>query len=116
MTGPVTRDNHYVPIWYQKGFILKPRSSLYYLDLDPPKINLPDGRVKILPGVKPKAPKSCFWELDLYTTRFGSVINDEIERYLFGRIDDDGARAVRALAGDDLGTSMTTSSGRDGNK
>jgi hypothetical protein len=116
MTGPVTRDNHYVPIWYQKGFILKPRSSLYYLDLDPPKINLPDGRVKVLPGVKPKAPKSCFWELDLYTTRFGSVINDEIERYLFGRIDDDGARAVRAPAGDDLGTSMTTSSGRDGNK
>jgi hypothetical protein len=101
MTFDVTRQNHYVPIWYQKGFVLEPRTSLYYLDLDPPKISLPDGRFKVLPDLKPKAPRSCFWELDLYTTRFGSVINDEIERYLFGRIDDDGARAVRALAGDD---------------
>ncbi len=101
MNQEVTRQNHYVPVWYQKGFILKPRTSLQYLDLDPPKINLSDGRVKTVRDLNPRSPKSCFWELDLYTTRFGSVINDEIERYLFGRIDDDGARAVRALADDD---------------
>src|ERR1700730_12070990 len=101
MTLEVTRQNHYVPIWYQKGFILKPRTSLYYLDLDPPKIKLPDGRVKIVRDLDPRAPTSCFWELDLYTTRFGSIVNDEIERCLFGGIDDDGAQAVRALARDD---------------
>jgi hypothetical protein len=40
-------------------------------------------------------------EEDLYTTRFGSVINDEIERYLFGEIDSLGATAVRAFASGD---------------
>ena len=39
---------------------------------------------------------------DLYTTRFGSVINDEIERYLFGSIDSLGATAVRAFASGDV--------------
>lgn len=43
-------------------------------------------------------------EEDLYTTRFGSVINDEVERYLFGAIDRLGAPAVRAFAsGDEVG-------------
>jgi hypothetical protein len=39
---------------------------------------------------------------DLYTTRFGSVINDEVERYLFGAIDRLGATAVRAFAVGDV--------------
>lgn len=39
---------------------------------------------------------------DLYTTRFGSVINDEVERYLFGAIDNLGAPAVRAFASGDV--------------
>lgn len=38
----------------------------------------------------------------MYTTRFGSVINDEVERYLFGAIDNLGATAVRALASGDV--------------
>lgn len=43
-------------------------------------------------------------EEDLYTTRFGSVINDDVERYLFGEIDRLGAPAVRAFAsGDAIG-------------
>ncbi len=41
-------------------------------------------------------------EEDLYTTRFGSVINDEVERYLFGAIDTRGAPAVRAFASGDV--------------
>ena len=31
----ITRHNHYVPISYQKGFILGLRNALQYLDLDP---------------------------------------------------------------------------------
>jgi hypothetical protein len=42
--------------------------------------------------------------MDLYTTRFGGVINDEVERHLFGEIDRLGAPAVRAfLSGDVVG-------------
>jgi hypothetical protein len=88
-----------VPVWYQKGFIVDRSKSLQLLDLDPPRIVLPDGRAKILRSVHLKrSPTSCFVEEDLYTTRFGSAINDEVERYLFGTIDRLGATAVRAFA------------------
>jgi len=104
MGRPPTRQNHYVPIWYQKGFIVGPKTSLYFLDLDPPKTELPDGRVIAGRAVSPRAPKSCFWSEDLYTTKFGSTLNDEVERYLFGAIDNYGASAVRAFASNDLAT------------
>jgi hypothetical protein len=39
----------------------------------------------------------CFFEYDFYTTHFGSIVNDEVEKYLFGTIDDQGAKAVRAF-------------------
>lgn len=104
MSAPqITRQNHYVPIWYQKGFIVDPSKSLQLLDLDPPRITLPDGRSKLLRSVHlNRAPSTCFVEEDLYTTRFGSVINDEVERYLFGAIDRLGATAVRAFASGDV--------------
>ncbi|VUX55538.1 conserved protein of unknown function [uncultured Woeseiaceae bacterium] len=44
----------------------------------------------------------CFYETDLYTTFFGPHINDEIERILFGQIDNTGVKAVRAFAEDDM--------------
>mgnify|MGYP001569941107 CR=1 FL=1 len=101
MNQVLTSHNHYVPIWYQKGFFVGQRNSLYLLDLAPPETKLPDGRVIAGRVVSHRAPKSCFWSEDLYTTRFGSRINDEIERYLFGEIDNYGASAVRAFAGND---------------
>lgn len=104
MDRPPTRQNHYVPIWYQKGFIVGPKTSRFFLDLDPTKTALPDGRVTAGCAVSSRAPKSCFWSEDLYTTRFGSAINDEVERYLFGAIDNYGASAVRAFASIDLAT------------
>lgn len=92
-----------MPIWYQKGFIVDPSKSLQLLDLDPPRIVLPDGRAKTLRNVHlNRAPASCFVAEDLYTTRFGSAINDEVERYLFGAIDNLGAPAVRAFASGDV--------------
>lgn len=102
MLRQVTHRNHYVPIWYQKAFILRSGGSLHYLDVGPAPTDLPDGRVITTSPLTYRAPKSCFWSEDLYTTRFGSVLNDEIERFLFGTIDDFGARAVRAFASGDL--------------
>jgi len=99
----ITHQNHYVPIWYQKGFIVAPSKSLQLLDLDPPRIVLPNGRSKLLRGIHlNRVPANCFVAEDLYTTRFGSVLNDEIERYLFGAIDRLGATAVRAFASGDV--------------
>ena len=38
-------------------------------------------------------------ELDIYTTRLGLRLNDDIEKFLFGTIDARGAKAVRAFVG-----------------
>ena len=40
-----TRNNHYVPQWYQEGFFEIGRSSLAYLDTKPPQRILDGGRV-----------------------------------------------------------------------
>ena len=97
----IARQNHYVPIWYQKGFILGPRSPLHYLNRDPPKTELPNGRVISAKDVELRSPKRCFREKDLYTARFGGRLNDEVEKFLFGAIDASGATAVSAFVGSD---------------
>ena len=97
----VTRHNHYVPIWYQKGFLIGRRTTLFYLDRDPQKTELPNGRVIVGEELQRFSPKKCFRGKDLYTTRFGNLLNDDIEKYLFGAIDSKGAVAVRAFADND---------------
>ncbi|WP_428097950.1 DUF4238 domain-containing protein [Candidatus Rariloculus sp.] len=97
----ITRQNHYVPIWYQRGFIRGPKSTLQYLDLNPPTTELPSGEFFVEKELLVRSPKLCFREKDLYTTRFGRTLNDEIEKFLFGKIDASGATAVRAFAGND---------------
>ncbi|MDZ4690249.1 hypothetical protein [Terricaulis sp.] len=42
-----TRNNHYVPQWYQEGFFEPGQTTLAYLDLDPPKTILKDGSIKL---------------------------------------------------------------------
>ena len=92
-----------MPIWYQKGFIGDSSKLLQVLDLNPPRIALPDGSSKLGRDFHlNRAPATCFVAEDLYTTRFGTVINDEVERYLFGPIDRHGAAAVRAFASGDM--------------
>ena len=93
----IARQNHYVPISYQKGFILGPRSTLHYLDLDPSKTELPNGRVISGKELELRSLRRCFQERDLYTTRFGPRLNDEVEKFLFGAIDASGATAVNAF-------------------
>lgn len=96
--GP-SRQNHYVPEWYQRGFILE-RGQHWLLDLSPPQ-RRPDG-TPIPCRANRRAPKSAFWEQDLYVTRFGEQFNDEVETVLFQGIDDFGALAVRAFLGGDI--------------
>jgi len=94
------RKNHYVPIWLQKRFLPEGQTSLYYLNLQPFK-DLPDGRQIRLREIYEWGPGSCFRRKDLYTTRFLGIRNDEIEKFLFGKIDDDGSKAVHALLAKD---------------
>lgn len=91
--GP-SRQNHYVPEWYQRGFIHQDGQH-WLLDLSASRLR-PDG-TPISPRANRRAPKSAFWELDLYVTRFGERLNDEVETILFQGIDDFGATAVRAF-------------------
>lgn len=101
MQPQITRNNHYVPQWYQRGFLAPNEAKLHVLDLSPESRLLPNGRKIDAPAVRASAPKGIFCELDLYTTRLGEVLNDEIERFLFGDIDSTGAIAVRAFASGD---------------
>jgi hypothetical protein len=97
MNSQITRNNHYVPKWYQRGFLSHGESMLHLLDLSPNAKAFPEGP-SYSPTVLSKAsPKRLFCEIDLYTTRFGKSLNDDIERRFFGAIDKSGAEAVRAL-------------------
>src|SRR5690349_4436957 len=97
----LTRDNHYVPCWYQKGFLEPNRLTLAYLDLKPVTKTLPDGRLITERSLFAAPPKRCFFQTDLYSTFFGASVNDEIERRLFGSIDTRGSIAIRAFLSDD---------------
>ena len=97
-----TRNNHYVPQWYQEGFFEAGRNTLAYLDMKPPQTVLKDGRV-IIHKAKFDAPTSrAFQQRDLYSTFFGTSVNDEIERRLFGDIDTRGSKAIKAFTGTDV--------------
>lgn len=97
MTNQQTRNNHYVPEWYQRGFLATGQSHLFHLNLDPDRKTLPDGREVQRTKLHKWGPVNCFVEHDLYTTKFGTIINDDIEKRLFGALDDQGSKAVRAF-------------------
>ncbi len=99
----VTRNNHYVPQWYQEGFFEPSRKSLAYIDMNPDQKVLADGRVITQNGAWNDTPTSkAFVQKDLYSTFFGTSVNDEIERHLFGDVDTRGSQAVRAFIGTDM--------------
>ncbi len=97
-----TRNNHYVPQWYQEGFFEPGQTSLAYLDLTPERFDLPNGDVKSGRSNFISPTSRCFVQRDLYSTFFGTSVNDEIERQLFGHIDTKGSKAVKAFAGEDI--------------
>lgn len=94
-----TRNNHYVPQWHQNGFIDERENQLRHLKRR--DIQLRDGSTKVVYGKNWFTAAQCFYEKDLYSTFFGSFVNDDIERKLFGPIDDNGADAVKAFLTDD---------------
>jgi uncharacterized protein YchJ len=98
MEQQLSRNNHYVPVWYQRQFVAAGASKLYRLDKSPEVLSFPGGRT-VVKDVVQLSPQKCFCTLDLYTTLFGTQPNDEIERHLFGAIDRRGATAVRAFSG-----------------
>lgn len=101
MQQQITRDNHYVPQWYQRGFLAKGRHKLYVLNLHPVARSLPNAQILLEPEIEELGTKLAFKEIDLYTTRLGETLNDDIETFLFGKIDKSGADAVRGwIAGD----------------
>lgn len=97
MAQQISRKNHYVPVWYQRRFFSKNSNKLFYLNLTPRK-QLPDGRIISYREVSELSPSSCFCEQDLYTTQFGEILNDEIERFLMGTVDTEGAKAINAIS------------------
>lgn len=94
-----TRDNHYVPQWYQSGFMEDRDNELRHLKNK--VIVLPNGTSKTLTPKKWYTPAQALYQKDLYTTFFGEEVNDAIERKLFGPIDENGSSAVRAFLTDD---------------
>lgn len=88
MSVQKSRHNHYVPVWYQKRFLPAPGVRFFYLDL---RAQIP------AQAITKRSPKGCFAAPDLYTTWFGVAANDEIERLLFGDLDNTGAVAVKQL-------------------
>lgn len=97
-----TRRNHYVPEWYQKNFLLPDASKLHHLDIHPDTSTLDDGRIITKNSNRFSSPFELFCQQDLYTTFFGKYINDEVERYLFGEIDNNGSKAVRSFISGDM--------------
>ena len=95
----LTRNNHYVPQWHQNGFVDERHNELRHLKHR--EIRLTDGTTKIVYGKNWFTSAQCFYATDLYSTFFGMIVNDDIEKLLFGPIDDNGADSVKAFLTDD---------------
>ncbi|MGO4307979.1 DUF4238 domain-containing protein [Cupriavidus sp. RAF12] len=94
--------HHYVPQWYQRGFLGDGQTAFKVLDLKPPVFRDKAGNVRGTgPSILTKGPAALFWEPDLYATRFMGVENDDIERWLFGAIDKSGQTAINAWLNED---------------
>ena len=80
--------NHYVPEWFQYRFLLDDvrEKKFYYLDLNPDTM-VSNKHKYTRRSLLRWGPPSCFYEEDLYKTRFGNWESTEIEEKFFGRVD-----------------------------
>lgn len=91
--------NHYVPEWYQHRFIpdIKNDKRFYYLDMKPELIVNGDIRYRRKALLR-WGPRNCFFQENLYTTKFGNMTSTEIEEKFFGKIDLLGQKAMEYFA------------------
>ncbi|MFZ1301157.1 MAG: DUF4238 domain-containing protein [Candidatus Microsaccharimonas sp.] len=94
---PEYKNNHYIPQWYQEGFIPDgvQNRSLKYLDLNPGTYTNDDGRVILKRAMHTLGTYYCFSEEDLYTRWFGEERNTQVERVFFGKIDKNAMDSIR---------------------
>jgi hypothetical protein len=94
------RNNHYVPVWYQRRFVPAGQQAqeLLYLDLKPGCFVDSRGVSHSNRALKRQGFRKCFAESDLYTRRFGAEESKEIEKEFFGEIDNKASRAVEFFA------------------
>lgn len=91
------RHNHYVPVWYQRRFMHEGQDRYFRLDLQPEIVN--NGKKNYARNALHEwSPDRIFAEGDLYTTRWESITNTEIERFFFGKLDNDATNAVDYFA------------------
>lgn len=83
-----TRNNHYVPVWYQEEFWELDKNTLAYLDLTPERFTRSDGSPGLKNDLHNAPPSRAFVTRDLYSTFFGTTVDDEIEKKLCGDVDD----------------------------
>lgn len=93
------RHNHYVPEWYQRRFMLSGQNKYFRLDLHPDEVISPGGHKYTRRDVHEWSPAQIFAEDDLYTTQWGRITNTEIERFFFGKLDNDGPKALDYFTG-----------------
>lgn len=96
-----SHKHHYVPQWYQKGFLADGQTQLWILDKGPNRFPRPKGGYSVARDVYQKGPGAMFYEKHLYTVEAFGQSNDEIERFLFGEIDTKGAEATSAYLASD---------------
>ncbi len=94
------KNNHYVPVWYQKRFLPSDQKDqeLFCLDLKPEIYVDSKGRFHTGKTIYKQGFKKCFVEENLYTTKFGTEDSTKIEQIFFGEIDRNGPRAVDYFA------------------
>ncbi|MDP3166776.1 MAG: DUF4238 domain-containing protein [Hydrogenophaga sp.] len=101
----LSHRHHYVPIWYQRGFLAPGQTAFKILDLHPEEFRDETGKVRGKGrSILQKGPDAHFWQPDLYTIRWLGRIDDVIERQLFGAIDAQGKKAIEAWLAEDWNT------------
>jgi len=93
------RHNHYVPVWYQKRFLVPGQDRYYRLDLHPETVikrNSKTGQEINFTrnDLHYWSPDRIFAEDDLYTLTDGKTTNTEIEQFFFGAIDRNATTAL----------------------
>lgn len=109
MVAQQSYRHHYVPQWYQRRFLAPDATSFKILDLAPDIFRDKQGRVRGKSRqILDKGPDAWFYESELYTIRAFGEANDDIEKMLFGAIDETGKLALEAFIEEDWDTVHTT--------